>query len=133
MRMLKREISKQFLKFCLIGLESTVLNYLVFLTMFYFLMINYLISAGTGYLSGVILGFIFNKLYTFDSKQKSLTTVPGYLGVYLFSLSFSLIMLKFLVEFVMINPIISNALLIPITTLITFFGTKIFVFKNKKW
>ncbi|VVB78730.1 GtrA-like protein [uncultured archaeon] len=133
MAILKKEVSKQFLKFCLIGLESTVLNYLVFLTMFYFISINYLVSAGTGFVSGVFLGFIFNRLYTFNSKEKSISTIPGYLLVYLFSLVFSLIALKFLSESIMINPLVSNALLIPITTVMNFFGTKIFVFKNKKW
>ncbi len=129
----KKKVSKQFIKFCIIGLESTVLNYLVFLILLYFLFVDYLISAGIGFLSGVFLGFIFNKLYTFNSNKKSVITLPKYFFVYLFSLGFALLSLKFLVEFVGIKPLISNALLIPVTTFINFFGTKILVFKNKEW
>jgi len=131
--LLKRDVSKQFIKFALIGLESTILNYLVFLILFYFLSVHYLIAGGSGFIAGVFLGFIFNKLYTFESSQKSSTTLPGYLLVYLFSLIFTIIALKLLVDFVGIDPLISNVFVICITTLINFFGTKILVFKNRKW
>jgi len=101
--------------------------------MLYYLSINYLISAGTGFLSGVFIGFIFNKLYTFNSKMTNTSTIPLYFIVYLFTLLFTVGSLKFLVEIINIPPLPANALLIPITTLINFFGTKIFVFRNKKW
>ena len=36
--LLKKEIIKQFFKFCLVGLESAVVYYLVFLLIFYFVL-----------------------------------------------------------------------------------------------
>lgn len=132
MRM-KREVTRQFIRFCLIGLESTVLNYLVFLIMFYFLSVNYLVSSAIGFMSGVLLGFIFNKKYTFSSDRKVSSTLLKYLFVYLFSLTVQIVSLHFLTEEIALNPIISNAVLLPVTTIINFFGTKIIVFKNKKW
>jgi len=133
MNILKRDVSKQFLRFCIIGLESTILYYLVFILLYNFLFFYYLISAFISFLSGILFGFVFNKLFTFNSKEKDRITFPIYFLVYLFSMIFTLISLKILVDLFNINPLISFALLIPITTLINFFGTKIFAFKNKKW
>lgn len=129
----KREISKQFIKFCLIGFESTVLNYLTFLILFNFFSTNYLFSSGIGFVVGTFFGFIFNKKYTFDSNKESKKEVLPYFLVYLFSLLFTIFAMKILVEFIQINPLIANIFVIAITTILNFFGTKIFAFKNEKW
>ena len=129
----KREVSKQFIRFCLIGLESTVLNYLVFLVLFSFLSINYLVAAAIGFIAGTLLGFIFNKIYTFESQRKAQREIAPYFLVYLFSLVFTILAMKFLVDFLLIKPLIANVFVIAITTIINFFGTKIIAFKNKKW
>lgn len=131
--LLKREISKQFYKFVLIGLESTILNYLIFIVLLYFFSVNYLISAGSGFVSGVFLGYVFNKIYTFGSKRKHTIAFPIYLLVYSFSLTFTLLSLTILVEFLGLIPIISNLMVLPITASINFFGVKILAFKNLKW
>ena len=133
LRILNRPITKQFMRFCLVGIESTVLTYLTFLIMYNFLGFNYLIASGTGFIAGVFLGFIFNKEYTFRSHKNVAITFPQYLLIYLISLSFSLISIKFLVERLNFLPIISMLLINPIVLLINFFGTKIAVFKNRKW
>lgn len=130
---IKREVTKQFLRFCLIGLETTILYYLIFILLFYFLKINYLISAAAGFVTGVSIGFFFNSLLTFNSKTKSIGAPMGYFLVNLFSLGFTMIVLKFLVEFIGIYPMIAIVLLIPVTTIINFLGIKLFVFKNRKW
>lgn len=130
---LRRDVSKQFLKFCLIGLESTILNYLVFLVLFVFLGVHYLIAGGLGFISGTIPGYVFNKIYSFESDRRNIIAFPIYLGVYAFSLVFTIVSLKLLVDFVGINPLISNLITIAITTIINFFGIKILAFQNKKW
>lgn len=130
---LRRDVSKQFLKFCLVGLESTILNYLVFLVLFIFLGIHYLVAGGLGFISGTIPGYIFNKIYSFESDRKNVIAFPIYLGVYTFSLVFTIVSLKFLVDYIGINPLISNPITIIMTTVLNFFGTKILAFQNKKW
>ena len=131
--LLKREISKQFFKFCLIGVTITVFAYLIFLILFYFLSFDYLFAAAIGFIAGTLLGFIFNKIYTFRSKEKSLITMPQYFLLYLFSLIFYLLTLKLLVEILNFNLLISILLVQVLIVLINFFGSKIIVFKNKKW
>jgi putative flippase GtrA len=131
--LLKMEINRQFFKFCIIGLESTVLTYLIFIILFYYLSVNYLLSAGTGFVAGVFLGFAFNKIYTFRSRRKSAVAAPQYFIVYLISLMFNMLSLRFLVENLSIYPLLSNILILPFVVLINFFGTKLFVFKNREW
>jgi len=97
------------------------------------LSINYIFSAGAGFIGGVLLGFVFNKIYTFKSKRKSFSTILQYFLVYGFSLFFTMWLIKFLVEKMYFNPIVANLILQPFIVLINFFGTKILVFKNKKW
>lgn len=131
--MLRRYVTKQFLRFCLVGVESTILTYLTFILLNNFLEVNYLVSSAAGFIAGVFLGFIFNKDFTFQSNKASLITFPQYLGIYLSSLSFNLISINILVEYFRLLPIISMILVNPLVLLINFFGTKIIVFKNKKW
>jgi putative flippase GtrA len=129
----QREVNKQFIRFCLIGLTSTVLTYLVFTILFYFFSVNYLISTALGFIAGLFLGYIFNKLYTFGSFEKDHIAIPKYFIIYAFTLTFSLVGMRYLVGSVGLNPLISYAFIVPIITLVNFFGTKIFAFKNEKW
>jgi len=131
--LLKKEVNKQFIKFCLIGLESTVLYYLIFIILFHFLAINYIISAIFAYLIGVHFGFVFNKLLTFGSRKNTLKNYPKYLLANLVTLIILVFGLRFLVESIGIPPLIATIILIPLTTIINFFGIKILVFQNKKW
>jgi len=131
--LLKKEIIKQFLKFCLVGLESAVVYYLVFLLIFYFAKINYLIASGTGFICGALIGYKFNRLLSFSSNRKNIVALPIYIGIYLFSLIFTIISMRFLVEILEIVPVVSILIVIFFTTLINFFGVKFLAFKNKKW
>jgi len=133
LEILNRPVSRQFIRFCLVGVETTVLTYLTFLIMNHFLGIGYLLSSATGFVAGVFLGFIFNKEYTFKSSKAPLITFPQYLTVYIISLSFSLISIRLLVESLGFIPIISMILVNPVVLLINFFGIKMAVFKNKNW
>lgn len=129
----RKEVNKQFLRFCLIGLEKTILTYLVFIILYYFFSVYYLIAGGIGAIAGILLGFIFDKAYTFESKIKSIITLPQYLLVYFITFLFYIFSIRYLVESFSINPIISNIIIQPVMVFFNFFTTKILVFKNKKW
>jgi putative flippase GtrA len=130
---IKREVSKQFLKFCVVGFESTISNYLTFTTMIYFLFINYIVSFITGFIFGTLFGFVFNKMWSFESKRNYKLEIGIYFLIYLISLGIGILLLRFLVDHLNISPIVANIPVLILTTLINFSGTKIFVFKNRKW
>ena len=96
--LLKRDVVKQFLRFLLIGLESTVLNYLFFLILLYFLMVNYVASYAIGFVVGTLFGFVFNKLWTFESEREAHKEIGIYFLVYLISLGIGAVLIRFIVN-----------------------------------
>jgi len=129
----KKEILKQFTRFCIVGLFSATTTYLIFVIFLHFFKIHYLLSATIGIFFGVLFGFGFNHAFTFRSPKKILLTMPRYFLVYFISWSFNMVGLKFLVDVKGPDPIISNLLLLPIIVAINFFGAKFFAFQDKKW
>jgi len=130
---LKRDITKQFLKFCLVGLESTILNYLFFIIFLYFILLSYTLSFAIGFITGTLFGFVFNKLWSFESERNPSKEIVVYFVVYLISLFLGMLCLRILVNQLDMKPIIANIPVLAITTLINFFGTKILAFNNTKW
>jgi len=124
-------IKKQFSKFILVGLLSTVVNYLIFFIALHYFFINYLISSGIGFVAGVFAGFFLNKNWTFDSRLvQTKRIIISYFLVYVFSLALSLVFLKIAVGILQITPEIANLLAICLTTCTNFIGTKFYVFKK---
>jgi len=125
-------LSKHFLKFAIVGGFATILNYGLFFALFKLFNVNYLISSATGYISGVILGFYLNKTWTFESESKEyVPEVIKYFIVYAISLVVGLGLLKILVSYLNIHPLVANIGVIGCTTIMNFIGTKFFVFQKK--
>lgn len=125
-------LSVQVLKFVIIGIYATVINYLIFYVLYNFLGVNYTISSAVGFIAGVVCGFPFNKNWTFESNKQSYKIILPYIAVYCISLILSLILLNIQVVYMHINPKLANFICICFTTVTNFVGTKIFVFKKTK-
>lgn len=122
---------EQFLRFITVGLITTTISYGVFLAALKLFFINYLISSCISFLSGVFLGYFFNKRWTFDSKKsESKKVILNYFLVYFLSLFISLIFLKISVDFFKIIPELAYIISIGITTCTNFIGIKFFVFRK---
>lgn len=132
-KILKREITKQAIKFLIIGALSTIINYGIFFILFSVFHLNYIAASGAGYITGMFFGFFYNKRYTFRSKMQFKKTLPLYFIIYTISLIIGLSSLEFLVSDKGINVYFANFLVLIITTLTNFFGTKLLVFKNNFW
>ena len=129
----KMQVTKQFIKFCLVGAENTTTTYLSFIILFYYLNVDYFISTIIAFILGTPFGFIFNKIYTFNSNRSSAITLPQYFLIYAISFFFGLLSVRFLVDYLNISPLLSILLVNPFMVFINFFGIKILVFKNKEW
>jgi putative flippase GtrA len=99
----------------------------------YFLMVNYVWAYAIGFIVGTLFGFVFNKLWTFESEREVHKEIWVYFLVYLVSLGVGALLLKFLVNNIGLEPVIANVPVLVVTTIINFFGTKILAFRNKKW
>jgi len=122
-------IHKQFKKFIVIGVLSTVVNYSIFYVLYKFFGINYIIASSVGFMVGVLAGYNFNKIWTFGIKEKSNIYLVKYWVVYITSLLLGLVLLEVLVSAAGIFPEIANVIVIAFTTCTNFCGTKFWVFK----
>ena len=120
---------KQFSKFIVIGIISTIINYTVFYLLLSVFSFHYLLSASIGFLSGVLAGFRFNKTWTFEVTQKRKRYLMKYLTTYTISLGLGLCFLEFLVQGLDIIPEVANIITIALTTCTNFIGTKFWVFQ----
>ena len=123
-------IKKQFLKFISVGLFSTLINYLVFYTLFALFNVNYLVASGTGYIVGVYSGFALNKGWTFGVVSNSNYLLVKYFITYIISLIMGLILLRFLVVYLGIIVEGANVIVIGFTTCSNFIGIKFWVFEK---
>ena len=129
--LLKNKIGTQFYKFIVVGVGSTLVNYLIFYTLLEFLKINYLISSAFGFLFGMMIGYFLNRKWTFQMETKTTNAeIIKYFFVYAFSLILSLIFLKITVDAFKINTKIANFFALILTTFTNFIGIKMTVFKD---
>ncbi len=132
-KIFRRDVSKQFIKFCLVGLEKTIFSYLIFILFLYFLFFDYISAAFFGAVAGVLFGFGFDKIYTFNSDKKIPLTLIKYFIIYTISVIILTLLMRAFVENLNFHPLLSYLIIEPIIIAINFFGTKIWVFKNKYW
>jgi putative flippase GtrA len=123
-------ISKQFIKFICVGAACTIINYFSFLLLLNLFYINFLLSSALGYLVGLLFGYFFNRVWTFQADEDSLMQKIKYFLTYIFSLIIGLLVLNALVKNLDIESEIANIYVILITTILNFLGTKVWVFKK---
>ena len=82
--------SVHFIKFCMVGGVSTIINYSMFFGCYHYIGSHYLLSSAVGFCSGVIVGYVLNKIWTFKVDTQSVGQFFGYMGVYVLSLLVSL-------------------------------------------
>ncbi|MCP4050644.1 MAG: GtrA family protein [bacterium] len=119
------------MKFIVVGILCTIVNYLVFFVLLDFLHWHYLLSSGTGFFSGVLVGYFFNRAWTFQIEDKSKTLLIKYSFVYICSLIISLAFLRLSVGVLGVNAKIANVIAIGITTCTNFSGIKFWAFGKR--
>ena len=124
------KVKEQIIKFSTVGFFTTVLNYIIFFSLYVFLDLHYLLSAAIGFICGVAVGFLFNKLWTFKSDKIINGEIFQYFGVYIFNLTLGLYALEILVSVFQYDPKIANIFVIASTSVLNFLGIKFLVFKK---
>jgi putative flippase GtrA len=81
----------------------------------------------------ILNAYIFHKFVTFRSPLRGLAIIPEFVrffSMYLFSFFLGLVLLPVFVELFHLDPKIAGALLIPITTIISYLGHSRFSFRQ---
>lgn len=126
------------IKFLIVGLWNTVFGYAVFVGLdFLFTPLfktryaAYMLAAVLSNILAIINAYIFHKFVTFRSPIRGLAIILEFLrffSMYLFSFFLGLVLLPVFVELFHLDPKISAALIIPITTIISYIGHSRFSF-----
>ena len=127
-------------RFVLVGLWNTLFGYLVFVGLDYLFnlffsprYVAYMSAAVLSNILAIINAYIFHKHITFQSTVRGkgiLVEFARFFSTYLFTTILGLILLPVSVEALGIEPRISVALLIPVTTVISYIGHSRFSFKT---
>jgi putative flippase GtrA len=123
-----------------VGVWNTVFGYAVFVCFDYLFSLSfekryaaYMLAAVLANILAILNAYIFHKFVTFRSPVRGLATISEFLrffSTYLFTFFLGIILLPVFVEFFHIDPKIAGALLIPVTTIISYLGHSRFSFKS---
>lgn len=123
------------IRFIIVGIINTFVDFSVFTIANRLFHISYFISQVFGYSSGVINSFILNKIWTFNNKharKKAVLQFSQFVFVNILSLSGSLTGLKFFVEVLRMNVYIAKAFATLFAQVLNFTGYKFWVFAKKE-
>ena len=128
-RLWDRFYDSHFLKFVFVGGLNTAIGYGVFATLV-LLGVHYVVSSVIGHIVGVINSYFWNKYFTFRVPGKNYREIMRFIGVYTVHYIIGLSGLVLLVEVAKLHPLVGQAVILVITTLVSFFGHKYFTFKH---
>ena len=125
----KKDIT-QFIKFGLVGVMNTLVDFLVYQLLAYF-GLHYAIAQCISYSCGLLNSYFFNSRWTFgQGKKYSKREFIRFLAVNLLSLGLSILLLRLCYETLGIESnLIAKGLVTVIVMIINFLGNKLFVFK----
>ena len=132
---IKKLISDKRVSFLLVGGFNTLLGFSIYtlLTMWVFhdLKFGYLISLVISYAVGITVGFFLYRRFVYKVNGKIFSDFVKFTSVYLFSITLNLILLPAFVQLTAIGPVLAQAIVLVITTLVSYFGHGYFSFRRK--
>lgn len=88
------------------------------------------VATAISYTIGTAHSYVWNKFFTFESKDKSISEVLRFIAVYAVQLVINFAMKWALIELLDINTYVAMIITLLVTTCISFFGHKLFSFRN---
>lgn len=126
---LKEIKMREILRFLVGGGSAVVVDFAVY----YILKgsIGLITAKIISYIAGAIVGFIINKLWTFESKQFKLSEVARYIILYAFSACANTVVNK-CVLLLIPSTIFAFLCATGVSTILNFLGQKFFVFRKQQ-
>ena len=131
--LLKVNIFKQFVKFCVVGTANTFLDFLVYIFLNRIIGLYYLLANLFSILVAMTSSFIFNKYWTFRNIEKDIKT--QYLKFALVNGIFFILynsLFYLFVEIIGIYDLIAKAMTIFICLFWNFFANRHFTFRKQQ-
>lgn len=119
----------EILKFLIGGGSAVLVDALAYALLKRFLDIS--AAKAISYIAGAIIGFIINKLWTFESKQFNISEIFKYITLYAVSAMMNICVNR-LVLTILPSTMFAFLCATGISTIINFLGQKFFVFNKKE-
>lgn len=121
--------TKEILKFCVGGGSAVLVDFLLYRLLDGYIPVTW--AKALSYIAGAIVGFIINKLWTFESKKFKYSEIIRYVILYAFSSVVNTFVNKLILH---LFSSVTFAFLCATgtSTIINFFGQKFFVFYKPK-
>ncbi len=121
----------QFMRFCMVGLVNTAVDFFVFFASVNWLNFNVYAAQVAAYSIATLNSYGLNRLFTFrDKKGKVGLQLAKFLTVNLTSLLTSLALLYFFSDLLALNTVLAKVLIAGFTTAINYLGNRLWVFRK---
>ncbi len=124
------EEARRIFKFICVGMMNTVIGYGAFFILLFFL--NYLVALVVAHFIGVTNSYLWNKYWTFQVKKFRLAELVKFNVVYLLVLGANMLILYIAVELLAVDPRLGQLIVLPLITLLSYFGHKYWSFHGAK-
>jgi putative flippase GtrA len=117
----------QVIKFCCVGVLNTIVGYGAFFILVTYL--YYLVALLFAHIIGVIHSFLWNKYWIFKTTKINLEEFIKFNIIYVVVFVVNAIALFVCVDMIDVDPKLAQLVLLPVITVISFFGQKLWTFK----
>lgn len=125
-----KSLLKRIIRFSIVGVISTGVNYACFLLLYKVFQLHYILSSSIGYIIGLLLGYIVNKNWTFVKKVDiDKSYILQYSIAQIMALIFCQALLFYLVEFLLFGPLLANVIALAFAAIVSFLLIDILVFR----
>lgn len=128
-KLIDKLFSYQGIRFLFVGGLNTVVGYGVY-ALLLFCNVNYLVANTISTIIGIAHSYLWNRFFTFKSKDKALGEITKFVSVYFASYLIGMLTLYIFKSKLNISPYIAGLINLVITTLISYFGHKYISFRK---
>jgi putative flippase GtrA len=129
MNLIKKLYNNQKIRFLFVGGLNTIVGYGTY-ALLVFVGINYFVANIFSTIIGVFHSYLWNRYFTFKSREKALGEILRFISVYIISFIVGNIVLFIVVNKLGINQYIAGLINLIFTTLISWFGHKYYSFRS---
>ncbi|HDQ26278.1 MAG TPA: GtrA family protein [bacterium] len=127
-KLLQKILQKKEARFIIVGGFNTVLTYIIYVALIY-CGIHHLVSMAVVYVIGIVNGYIWNRVFTFKSREKPAGEFVRYAAVYVAVFFIGLAALYLMVDRAGMNPYAAGAVNVAVITVISWLGHRYYTFK----
>ncbi len=128
-------VADQRARFLVIGGINTVVGYGLYVVLDLFVFHNipfgYILSLLISYTVAIVLAFVLYRRFVFKVTGHVWSDFAKFVTVYLAAIAVNFFALPILIELVGLNSLLAQALVLVVTTLMSFFGHRGFSFRRK--